>query len=100
MHAECFPHQADSEGSSSSSSDSDEDDDVKKATKAAKAQAAEAEGGRLVLANSRGQIAYVSPETGQVAGTVPTEDSYSLPPLVANNTLYLLGDSGRISAYR
>lgn len=57
-------------------------------------------GGRLVLVNSRGAIAYVAPETGQVSATVPTDDSYSLPPLVANSTLYLLGDSGRISAYR
>ncbi|RHW18085.1 pyrrolo-quinoline quinone [Sphingomonas gilva] len=57
-------------------------------------------GGRLALVNSEGQIAYVSPETGQVAATVPTEDNFSLPPLVANSTLYLLGDSGRISAYR
>jgi outer membrane protein assembly factor BamB len=57
-------------------------------------------GGRLVLVNSRGAITYVAPETGQVQATVPTEDSYSLPPLVANSTLYLLGDSGRISAYR
>jgi outer membrane protein assembly factor BamB len=57
-------------------------------------------GGRLVLVNSRGAITYVAPETGQVSATVPTDDSYSLPPLVANSTLYLLGDSGRISAYR
>jgi len=57
-------------------------------------------GGRLVLVNSRGAITYVAPETGQVSATVPTNDSYSLPPLVANSTLYLLGDSGRISAYR
>lgn len=57
-------------------------------------------GGRLVLVNSRGAITYVAPETGQVSATIPTDDSYSLPPLVANSTLYLLGDSGRISAYR
>lgn len=57
-------------------------------------------GGRLVLINSRGAIAYASPETGEVSGTVQTDDAFSLPPVVANNTLYLLGDSGRITAYR
>lgn len=58
-------------------------------------------GGRLVLVNSIGQIAYVAPETGKVqsiekAGKAP----FNLPPVVAGNMMYLLGSDGRLSAWR
>lgn len=57
-------------------------------------------GDRLVLVNSLGDIASVAPATGAVIGTTETNDSYRLPPVVAGNTLYLLGDSGTLTAYR
>jgi len=57
-------------------------------------------GGRLVLVSSLGQIAYVSPADGTIQSTVDAGTPMSLPPVVANNTLYLLDDSGRLTAYR
>jgi outer membrane protein assembly factor BamB len=57
-------------------------------------------GNRLVLLSSRGQIVYVSPTDGTVQATVETGSSFSLPPVVAGNTLYVLNDEGRLTAYR
>jgi outer membrane protein assembly factor BamB len=57
-------------------------------------------GNRLVLTSSRGQIAYVSPVDGTIQATTETRTSFSLPPVVANNILYVLDDSGRLTAWR
>ena len=57
-------------------------------------------GNRLVLVSSLGQMAYVSPVDGSIQATVETRAPMSLPPVVANNTLYLLDDAGRLTAYR
>jgi outer membrane protein assembly factor BamB len=57
-------------------------------------------GGRLVLANSRGDLVNVDPLTGTVQSTVETGMSVSLPMAVANNTLYVLHDEGRLTAWR
>jgi outer membrane protein assembly factor BamB len=57
-------------------------------------------GDRLVLANSVGQIVNVSPYDGSVQTTVETKNPVSLSPIVANNTLYVLHDSGQLTAWR
>ena len=57
-------------------------------------------GGRLLVLNSRGEIVSASPETGAVNATIEGGKSYTLPPVVANATLYLLDDDGRLTAYR
>lgn len=57
-------------------------------------------GDRLVLASTNGQIVHVSPFDGRVLGTTQTKQTYSLPPVVANQTLYLLSDEGRLTAWR
>jgi outer membrane protein assembly factor BamB len=57
-------------------------------------------GGRLVLANSRGELVNVDPLTGAVQSTVETGMPVSLPLAVANNTLYVLHDEGRLTAWR
>jgi outer membrane protein assembly factor BamB len=57
-------------------------------------------GGRLILANSRGELVNVDPLTGAVQSTVATGMSVSLPMAVANNTLYVLHDEGRLTAWR
>ena len=58
-------------------------------------------GGRLVVANSLGEIAYVSAETGKVDATVRAAKSpIGLPPIAANGTLYLLPADGTVSAWR
>lgn len=57
-------------------------------------------GDRLALANSAGQIVYVSPTDGRVLTTQDTRMSVSLQPIVANNTLYVLHDNGQLTAWR
>jgi outer membrane protein assembly factor BamB len=57
-------------------------------------------GNRLILTNSEGQIAQVSPADGTVLSAIDTRVPISLAPVVANNTLYILDDSGRLTAYR
>ena len=57
-------------------------------------------GNRLVLTSSRGQIAFVSPVDGSVVSTVQARGPISLAPIVANNTLYILDDTGRLTAWR
>jgi outer membrane protein assembly factor BamB len=57
-------------------------------------------GGRLVVANSRGEIVHVNPLDGTVQSTVDTKMPISLPPVVAGSTLYVLHDEGRLTAWR
>ncbi|HEX9947028.1 MAG TPA: PQQ-binding-like beta-propeller repeat protein [Allosphingosinicella sp.] len=57
-------------------------------------------GDRLVLANSAGQIVYVSPTDGSVRSTQETRMPVSLSPIVANNALYVLHDNGQLTAWR
>jgi outer membrane protein assembly factor BamB len=54
----------------------------------------------LILTSSRGQIAFVSPTDGSILSTVDHRTSISLPPIVAGNTLYILDDEGRLTAFR
>ena len=56
--------------------------------------------GRLWIASSRGQVRTVDVMTGTPADFTRLDDGVSLPPIVANNTLYILDDSGTIHAYR
>ncbi len=57
-------------------------------------------GGRLIVANSRGGVWSVSPAEGTATEVFDLKSDVSLAPIVANNTLYILDDSGRISAFR
>lgn len=57
-------------------------------------------GGRLIALSTEGVIAYVSPTDGHVVARVKGHGPFTLPPVVANNTLYVLDDKGRITAYR
>jgi outer membrane protein assembly factor BamB len=57
-------------------------------------------GNRLWLASSRGQVMYVDVLTGIASMFRDIDNSVSLPPIVANQTLYILDDSGRIHAWR
>jgi outer membrane protein assembly factor BamB len=57
-------------------------------------------GGRLVLVNTLGQIVFASPADGSVQTTLTARAPISLAPVVANNTLYVLDDSGRLTAWR
>ncbi len=57
-------------------------------------------GGRLVAVNSRGELWAVSPGEGAASQMADLKSPVSLAPVVANNTLYILDDGGRISAFR
>lgn len=57
-------------------------------------------GDRLILANTQGDLVSVSPKDGSIVSTIRTKSSISLPPVVVNNTLYVLDDKGQLSAYR
>lgn len=57
-------------------------------------------GERLWATSSRGDLTAVSATDGSVQTTIKAGDRFSLPPVVANQTLYVLDDAGRISAYR
>ena len=57
-------------------------------------------GGQLWAVNSNGEIWRIS--TGEGSATMFTEldEAISLPPVVANETLFVLDDSGTITAFR
>ncbi|MDE8652959.1 PQQ-binding-like beta-propeller repeat protein [Novosphingobium album (ex Liu et al. 2023)] len=57
-------------------------------------------GNRLWVANSRGQLGYVDPAEGTYTSFAELNGPVSLAPVVANQTLYMLDDSGRITAFR
>lgn len=57
-------------------------------------------GGRLILASSQGALINVDPINGGFQSQTGIGQSVSLPPVVANNTLYVLDDSGRLHAFR
>ena len=57
-------------------------------------------GNRLVLTNSLGQIASASVDTGKLGTVIDAKAPFTLPPVVANSTLYVLDQKGRVTAYR
>ncbi|MGZ8281664.1 MAG: outer membrane protein assembly factor BamB family protein [Allosphingosinicella sp.] len=57
-------------------------------------------GNRLILTASNGNLAFVSPVDGTILSTTQLRTPISLPPIVANNTLYILADNGRLTAWR
>lgn len=57
-------------------------------------------GGRLVVTGSNGALIYVDPTTGSFQSQVNLGAPVSLSPVVANSTLYILDDRGRLSAFR
>lgn len=57
-------------------------------------------GGRLIAVSSQGQIAYVNPVSGAVEATIKYGKPLSLAPVVANSTMYLLDEEGRLTAWR
>jgi outer membrane protein assembly factor BamB len=57
-------------------------------------------GNKLWVANSRGQVSTIDPASGEATPFTELDAAVSLAPVVANQTIYILDDSGRISAYR
>jgi len=57
-------------------------------------------GNELILVANSSRILVVSPYTGQVLTTIDTSDPVTVPPIVADRTLYILTDAGDLKAYR
>ncbi|MEP3050009.1 MAG: PQQ-binding-like beta-propeller repeat protein [Erythrobacter sp.] len=57
-------------------------------------------GGQLWVANSRGLMLRISPGEGSSRRFAELDDPISLPPVVADNMIYLLDDGGNIHAWR
>ena len=57
-------------------------------------------GDRLIVAGSTGALINVDPTNGAVQSQTSVGADISLPPVVANQTLYVLDDSGRLRAFR
>lgn len=57
-------------------------------------------GGRLLVVSDRGQMVNVAIADGAIGTSVKAGKGFYLPPVVANNTLYLLDDKGKISTWR
>lgn len=57
-------------------------------------------GGRLIITGSNGALIYVDPATGAFQGQSSVGAGVSLSPVVANSTLYILDDRGRLHAFR
>ena len=57
-------------------------------------------GDRLILAGSNGALINVNPADGKFEGQTRAAGPVSLSPVVANKTLYVLTDNGRLTAYR
>jgi outer membrane protein assembly factor BamB len=57
-------------------------------------------GDRLIVSGSHGVALSLSPYTGEIIGEQEMPDAVSLPPAIANQTLYFLTDDARLVAYR
>lgn len=57
-------------------------------------------GDRLVVAGSHGEVVSVSPYDGKVLGAISLGDGVAVPPVVANNSLYLVTNGGELVALR
>ncbi|HVL77689.1 MAG TPA: PQQ-binding-like beta-propeller repeat protein [Sphingomicrobium sp.] len=57
-------------------------------------------GGRLIVAGSNGALINVEPTTGAFQSQSGIGAGVSLSPVVANSTLYVLDDNGRLHAFR
>jgi outer membrane protein assembly factor BamB len=57
-------------------------------------------GGRLIVTGSNGALIYIDPTTGSFQSQTPLGVPVSLPPVVANSTLYIYDDRGTLHAFR
>ncbi|MEZ5957023.1 MAG: PQQ-binding-like beta-propeller repeat protein [Hyphomonadaceae bacterium] len=57
-------------------------------------------GGRLVLANSEGEVLAVSPANGQTLATTDVGQPVFIPPIAANDQIYIVTDEARLVVLR
>ncbi len=57
-------------------------------------------GGRVIVASSDGQLRLFAPENGALTATVAVPGGASSAPVVAGQTLYVMGGDGELHAFR
>lgn len=57
-------------------------------------------GGRIILASSDGRVLSLNPGDGALTETVTIDEPVNVAPVVADGTLYVLGDDGSLIALR
>jgi outer membrane protein assembly factor BamB len=57
-------------------------------------------GDRLILAGSHGEVISMSPYDGRAIGAISLGEGVAVAPVVADNSLYLITDSGQLVALR
>lgn len=57
-------------------------------------------GGRLLLTSSKGEMAILDPSNGSVVERRDLDDPVYVPPIIANETVYVLTDDARLIALR
>lgn len=57
-------------------------------------------GGRLVLANSLGDVVAVTPENGQSVANADVDQPVFIPPIAANDQIYVVTDAARLVVLR
>jgi outer membrane protein assembly factor BamB len=57
-------------------------------------------GNRLIVTASNGALIFVDPTTGHFQGQTSIGTGVSLPPVVANSTLYIMDDRAQLHAFR
>ncbi|MGI9463352.1 MAG: PQQ-binding-like beta-propeller repeat protein, partial [Aestuariivirgaceae bacterium] len=57
-------------------------------------------GGRLLAINSKGTLASMSPQTGELINKVSVGEEFFIAPVIANGTVFLLADDGTLVAMR
>lgn len=56
--------------------------------------------GRVFVASSSGEGVLINAYDGEISGRVNLRDAVFIPPIIANETVYVLADNGRLSALR
>lgn len=57
-------------------------------------------GGRLLLASTDERLIEVTPETGEIKAQTRIGSAVTIAPVVADKTLYILGENGTLQAFR
>ncbi|WP_146346978.1 PQQ-like beta-propeller repeat protein [Falsiphaeobacter marinintestinus] len=57
-------------------------------------------GGRIVVASNDGYLRFFKPEDGTLISTTEIPNGASSPPVVAGQTLYVVGSKGQLHAFR
>lgn len=57
-------------------------------------------GGRLILANSEGDVIAVAPQSGETIATAEAGGPVFIPPIAANDQIYIVTDDARLVVFR